>query len=167
METLVVFFASGQALGALIGAATAVWSELAYVRARRDGRIDAAERMHLDSIARGLRFGMTLLLLSSFGLIVVNYELQVPLQPAFSPSYWVSVLLALFVVGTSWALSRRLVSFALGSAVVFSAWWFLVFLTLGQLPPLTFGASVFVFIVATALFYALLRYARFLTARVS
>ena len=51
MTTLTSFLVFCQALGASIGAFTAVWSELAYVRAMRDGKIDVAERAHLRSIA--------------------------------------------------------------------------------------------------------------------
>ncbi len=163
MTPFISFLVFCQALGASTGALSAVWSELAYVRAMRDGKIDVAERAHLHSIGRGLRFGMFLLLLSSFGLIVTSYVLQATLQPALSASYWTLIALALLIILISWALSRRRISFALGSAIVFTAWWFLAYLTLGQLPPLSFGAAVAFFIVATVIFYALLEYGRFLS----
>lgn len=162
MDTLVPFLIFSQALGASVGAFTAVWSEIAYIRAMEDGQIDAAERAHLHVLARGLRFGMTLLLLASFGLVVVDYLLHASLQPALSPSYWTSILLALLIIGVSWALSKRRISFALGSAVVFTSWWFLAFLTIGQLPVLSFGSAVALLVLATAVFYALLQYGRFL-----
>ena len=162
MTTLVSFLAFCQALGALVGAFTAVWSELAYIRAIRDGHIDGAERAHLDVIAKGLRFGIALLLLASFGLVVVDFILQATLQPALSASYWTSILLAFLIIGVSWALSRRRISFAFGSAILFTTWWFLAYLTFGLLPPLSFGATVAFFVVATGIFYALLQYARFL-----
>ncbi len=165
METLVLFLVFCQAFGAFIGAFMAVWSEMIYVRAMRDGRIDVAEREHLEVIVKGLRFGMTLLLLASFALVVVGYVLRFSIQSALSPSYWTSIVLALLIISVSWALSRRHISFALGSAVVFTAWWFLAFLTIGRLPPLSFGASLFFLIIATALFYALLQYSRFLVVR--
>lgn len=165
MIAFVPYLVLCQVLGAFVGTFTAVWSELVYIRAMRDGKIDTAERAHLDVIAKGLRFGMTLLLLSSFGLVVVDYELKLPLQPALSPSYWLSITLALLIIGVSWALSRKMITFALGSAIIFSSWWFLFFLTLGQLPVLSFGASFFALVVATGLFYALLEYSRFLVLR--
>lgn len=165
MAAFVPYLVFCQALGAFFGALMAVWSEIVYVRAMRDGKIDTAERAHLDVIAKGLRFGMTLLLLSSFALVVVDYELKLPLQPALSSSYWFSITLALLIVGVSWALSRKTITFALGSAIIFSSWWFLFFLSLGQLPALSFGASLFTLVVATGLFYALLEYSRFLILR--
>ncbi|OGG76272.1 hypothetical protein A2950_01505 [Candidatus Kaiserbacteria bacterium RIFCSPLOWO2_01_FULL_55_19] len=159
---LLVFF---QALGALVGAFSAVWSELAYVRMMRDGRIDHAERAHLDYIGHGLRWGMSLLFLASFGLVVVSYLLQAATQPALTAQYWLFIMLGLLVTTASWALSRKQVSFKLGTAVTFTGWWFLVFLTLGQMPPLSFGASIAFFVIATAIFYALLHYARLLMVR--
>jgi len=152
-----------QALGALIGALSAVWGEIVYVRAMRDGNIDMAERAHLRSIAGGLRFGMFLLLLSSFGLIIAAYTSQAALQPALSENYWTLTTLSCFTIGISWALSRRRISFALGSAIVFTAWWFLAYLTLGQLPALSFGATIMFFLVATAIFYVVLQCVRFLS----
>lgn len=163
MTILIYFLVFCQALGALSGALMAVWAELAYMRAMRDGKIDHAERAHMDVIARGLRFGMSLLLISSFALVVVMYVLQAQLQPALTASYWMLIVLALIIVSVSWALSQKRISFALGSAVVFTGWWFLVFLTFGKLPSLTFGAGVALYVVGVAILYALFRWSRLLT----
>ncbi len=151
-----------QALGASVGAAAAIFGELAYVRSMRDGKIDAAERAHLDGLARGLRFGMLLLLVASFALVIAAYASHASLQPALTASYWTLMALALLIIGVSFALSRRRIPFALGSAAVFAAWWFLVYLTLGQLPALSFGAAAALYVVAAALLYAMLHYARLL-----
>ncbi len=162
MTALVSFVVFCQALGALIGAFTVVWGELAYLRAIRDRKIDHAERAHLRTIAHGLRFGMTLLLLASLALVVIEYLAHAATQPAMTPSYWALVIFALVVVYVSWALSRKRISFALGSAIAFTGWWFLAYLALGWLPPLTFGALVAFFVIATGIFYAILQYARML-----
>jgi len=155
MDVLVAFLVFCQALGAFIGAFVSVWSEIVYVRAMRDGHVDAAERMHLSMLARGLRFGMLLLLLASFGLIIVDYQLRLAFQPALSSSYWISVMLALLIIGSSWALSRRRISFAFGSAAAFAAWWLLVYLTFGFL-PLSFGAAAALYLVLAAILYGVL-----------
>lgn len=162
MNALVPFLVFCQALGASVGAFTAVWSEIAYIRAMRDGHIDTAERAHMNVIARGLRFGMLLLLLASLALVIADYYLRVSVQPALSPDYWTSTLLALLIIYSAWALSLRRLSFAFGSAIVFTAWWFLAFLTIGQLPVLSFGSAVAVLVVATVVFYAILQYGRML-----
>ena len=162
MTELVTFIVFCQALGAIVGAVTAVWGEIAYVRAMKDGTIDRAERAHLRVIAHGLRFGMTLLLLASFALVVVAYLSRAAVQPALTSGYWALTIFALLVVYVTWALSRKRISFALGSAIAFTGWWFLAYLTLGLLPGISFGSSVAYFAVATAVFYAILQYARML-----
>lgn len=167
MPTSVSLFVFLQALGASIGALSVVWSEIAYIRAMRDGTIDAAERVHLRAIATGLRFGMFLLLLSSLGLVITAYTLKATAQPALTASYWTVIVLALLIIGVSWALSRHRISFELGSAAVFTAWWFLAYLTFGWLPLLSFGAAVAFYVVATVIFYALLASARYLALRKS
>ena len=162
MDTFVALLVYLQAFGAIVGAGSAVLAELAYARAMRDGHVDKAERAHLDILARGLRWGMTFLLLSSFGLVVSAYQAGVPLQPALTTSYWSFIALALLATSVSYALSRGRISFSLGSAVVFTAWWFLAYLALGQLPTLSFGAVVAFYVVATGFFYGLLRLLRHL-----
>lgn len=163
MDTIIAFIVLCQAFGAFVGAGTTIWGELAYLRAMRDGTIDAAERAHLRIIAHGLRFGMTLLLLSSFALVVVAYLLHAQRQPAVTPSYWALILIALVVVWVSWALSRKKISFPLGSAIAFTAWWFLAYLTIGWVPELSLGATIGFFVVATGIFYGVLAYSRMLT----
>lgn len=149
-----------QVFGAFIGAASAVWGEIAYLRAIQDGEIDKAERAHLRSLWFGLYFGMTLILLSTFGLVIAAYEAQSAAQPALSQNYWILVLFALFVIGVSWALSQRRISFLKGSALVFTAWWFLAYFTAGWFPALTFGAAIAFYAVIAVVFYGILKNVR-------
>lgn len=162
MEAFAAFLIFCQALGSVVGVVTAVWGEIAYMNALRDGRISHAEREHLRVIGHGLRFGMALILLASLGLVVIAHLLQATPQPALTSSYWVLTLLALLIISVSWALSRRRISFVCGSALIFTAWWFLLFLTSGQLPVATFGAMVAYYLVGGALFFALLHFSRML-----
>jgi hypothetical protein len=160
MDALISLCVFCQGLGALVGASTTVWGEFAYIRAMRDGKIDQGERAHLDAIAHGLRFGLTLLLLASFGLVIVAYFLRWSPQPALTTDFWMLFLVALLVIYASWALSRKKISFAIGSAIAFTGWWFLAYLALGFVPGLSFLAAVAFFMVATVIFYAILQYSR-------
>ena len=105
---------------------------------------------------------MMLALLASLGLVILAYLRHAMLQPALTSGYWIFVALALGVIYLSWAISRRRISFVLGSAAAFTAWWFLAYLSLGFLSGISFGAAVALYVVAAAVFYALLRYAHFL-----
>ncbi len=167
MTVLLSFLVFCQALGASVGAFTALWGEFSYIRAMRDGKLDVAERAHLHIIGRGLRFGMTLLLLASLGLVIVAYTLHGTPQPALTPAYWTLIVLALLIIGVSWALARRHISPALGSATAFTAWWFLAYLTLGLLSPLPLSSSIALLVVATAVIYALFYYVRMLAGHLA
>lgn len=155
MTALVPLLVFLQAFGAVIGTFTAVWSEIAYVRAMRDGRLDEAERAHLRIIGHGLRFGLLLLLLSSLGLVIAAYIAHAA-QPALSPAYWVQLTLVFIIIVISWSISRHRTPFVHLSAIAFTAWWFLLYLTLGKLPPLSFGAFVSYFVIATGILYLIL-----------
>ena len=159
MDFLLPLLVFMQALGAVVGVVYAVLAELEWMRAVKDGKIDRAERAHLTQIAKGLRFGMMTILVSSLGLVILAYMAH-GMQPAETASYWTMILFALLIVALSWALSRKKVSFALGSAAVFAAWWFLATLTLGQIPAMNFGSALAFYAVATGVFSGILYYAR-------
>jgi hypothetical protein len=161
VTALVPFLVYCQALGAAVGACTAVWAELSYVRAMRDGALSSAETRHLRIIGHGLKYGMTLLLLSSLGLIVAAYLTHAAFQPAVSSGYWSLMMLALLIISVSSMLVRRRLPFQLASATLFTAWWFLVYLSFGFL-SLTFGAAVMAFVVATVVFNAIIYFTRML-----
>jgi len=164
MTTLILFLLFCQTLGAFIGAFTAVWGELAYIRAMRDGHIDKAEGAHMHIIARGLRFGMTLLLLASFGLVISAFLIHDPVQPVMTAGYWTLITLSILIIILSWALSRRFISFSLGSAAALAAWWLLAYLTLDRL-PVSYGVAIALYIVITAVLAIVLRFIRLLAQR--
>jgi hypothetical protein len=154
--TLVLFLVVGQAVGAVIGALMAVWSEIAYVRAIRDRKVTHAERAHLRAVGRGLRFGMTILLVSSFGLIITAYVSENTLEPLLSPSFATLAALALVILISSWALSKRQAAFLVSSATAFTAWWFLVYLTFGQLPTASYTVTALFFAITVIVFAAVM-----------
>ena len=147
-------------LGAFIGAGIAMWGEFAYVRALRNGTAEVGGRTHMHALANALRYGMTLLLLASLGLSIVAFVIHTSVQPALTASYWIVITFALLIIVMSWVLSRRHVSFSFGSATLFSAWWLLVYLTIGRL-PFSFGTVVALYVVCTAVLYAVLQCVRF------
>jgi hypothetical protein len=70
------------------------------------------------------------------------------------------VLLASTIIGVSWAFSREVLPFAEGSIVAFSAWWFLFYLTSGQMSVTSLGAMISFFILATGLLMLMVKGAR-------
>ncbi|MBU6321389.1 MAG: hypothetical protein KGI78_01015 [Patescibacteria group bacterium] len=160
MIELTLLLVALQALGALIGVAYALRGELAYVAAMHDGHIDRAERRHLDHLASGLWYGMTLVVAASLGLVLVSYATGAPVQPAETSSYWSFIALVLLVTLATWAISRERLSFSFGSAAVFTGWWFLAYLALGRLPAFSVGAAAALYAVATIVFWGLLHYLR-------
>lgn len=160
MQSLTILFVILQAVGAILGAGGAVWGEITYFQAIRDGRIDRAEREHLGVIARALRWGMLVLLLSSIALVLLAFIVESPVQLAVTPSYWALMTFALAVIWASWALSRRKVAFWFGSAVAFTGWWMMALLALGRFPALSYGAMLAFAVVACAIIAGILAYLR-------
>ncbi|MFA5744685.1 MAG: hypothetical protein WC887_00495 [Candidatus Paceibacterota bacterium] len=162
MTTPISFIVFLQTFGACIGIFTVVWGEYSYIHAMRDGVIDAAERAHLHIIGIGLRFGMTILLLSSSFFVASEYVLHSALQPALTENYWIFIAFAFLIIGISWALSRRYILFTLGSAAIMTAWWLLLYLSLGRLWVHSFESAIALYTVLTVVVYGVLRYIHFL-----
>ena len=166
MEMLTTALVLAQAAGAVVGAGGAIFAELSYFRVMKDGVIDSAERAHLVILARSLRWGMFVVLGSSVGLVIIAFASDAPIQPALTSAYWTLMTITLAVILSSWALSRRKVSFVIGSAVAFTGWWFITLLSFAQFPPMSFGASLALYIVAVAIIGVVLAYARMLTRKI-
>jgi len=152
MDTLAFAFGVCQALGAVIGVGSAILGEIVHARALRDGKIDRAEHRHMEMIHKGLRFGMSVVLLASFGLVVAAYEVEATPQPVLTVSYWLLMIFAFVIIAASWAMARKAVSVTKGSVVAFTAWWFLALLTLGRLPITSIEGGVASFLIALLLF---------------
>jgi hypothetical protein len=165
MTLLFALFAMIQAVGAVVGAGGSVFAEVFYFEAIRDGKIDESERAHLRTIAEALRWGMILLLVGSIGLVILSFAYLTPTQPAETSAYWLQMFLAFTVLVSSFLLSRTYISFTLGSAAVFTAWWLIAFLAFGQLTSLSFGEGVAFFVVALAVIAAVLTYIRSLVPK--
>ncbi len=162
MTALVLFFFFCQALGAAIGVAASLWGEMSYMSAMWKGQKDIAERAYLRIIGSGMRYGLGLSLLASLFLVILAYVFNTSPQPALTASYWMFIAFAFLIIISAWAIVRKHVSFALGSAATLTAWWLLAYLTLGRLPVFSFGSAIALYVILTAIVYAVLRYVRFL-----
>ncbi len=163
MEALFALLAFTQAIGALIGAGGGVFAELYYFRAMKDGRVDEAERSHMRVLATTLRIGMIVVLLSSISLVILDFVYLRHPQPALTATYWTQMLIAIGVIVASWALSRKRISFVWGSAIVFTGWWYLACLSLGQMPLMSLGSALALYLVSTVIMAGLLSYARMMS----
>lgn len=160
MSALTAFFVYTQALGALGGALAAVWGEIVYVRAVADDCVSAAERHQLNVIAASLRYGMGMMLLSSLALVIISYRSGAALQPALTGGYWLFMIISLGVVYVAKRLAEGRIAHLTGSAVLFSAWWFLAYLSFGLVPALPFGALVALYVFASVVLFGVLQYVR-------
>src|SRR3989338_4994025 len=136
MNTLTLLFTLMQDAGAVVGAGGTVFAELFYLRAGKDGAIDEAERAHLSTVAGALRVGMLIFLIGSVGMVIMSFAYLTPLQPALTHTYWIQAGLVFAILFFAWALSRRLVSFTVGSAGVLAGSGVIPFLLFFNLPAI-------------------------------
>jgi hypothetical protein len=159
---LLSFFAILHTAGALIGVGMVTFAEVFYTKAASDGIIDHHERKYLRHLFNGLRFGMTLVLVSSFGLIVLEYLIPNAPQDVLAAPFWTLQTLTLLVLLFGSMLSRKRGAWWFASAAVLTAWWIMLLIDLGFLNQFSYFMYLFTYIAATLIVAALLGYLRIL-----
>ncbi len=115
-------------LGAALGAGGVLFAEIFYTKAIADGRITEKEREYFATTYWSLRWGMTTVLLSGIALIVVQYLLPNSPEAVLYAPLWMQNTLILIITAVGWMLSRDLVSWWVGSSMVFAGWWMILVL---------------------------------------
>ena len=146
--------------GALIGVGFTTFAEIFYTHAVSDGEIDHHERKYLRHLFKGFTFGITLVLFSNLALIVLEYLVPDAPQAVLAAPFWALQTLTLLIIATGWLLSKRRIAWWLGSAMVLTAWWVMLFIDLGSFNTSSFLTLVFEYILVTGLVAGLLSYAR-------
>ena len=157
---LIPILAALNTFGALVGTGFTTFAEVFYTHAVSDGEIDHHERKYLRRLFKGFTFGITLVLLSNLALIVLEYLVPDAPQAVLAAPFWALQTLTLLIIATGWLLSKRRISWWLGSAAVLTAWWMMLLIDLGFFNTSSYLVLVFDYILVTALVAGLLSYAR-------
>jgi hypothetical protein len=139
------------ALGALVGAGGVTFAEVAYSKAIADGKIVERERDYFHRSYWALRWGMTTVLLSGIALIVVQYLLPDSPEAVLYAPLWMQNSLALIITASAWFMTRKYISWWLGSSIAFAGWWMLLILDAFALLPLSYLVLLFVYVFAVFL----------------
>ncbi len=147
-------------IGALLGTAFTTYAEIYYTIAASDGRIDHHERKYLRHLFRGLRFGMTLVLLSGIALIVLEYLVPSGQQAVLASPFWMLETLIFLVLILGRQLSEKRVTWWLGSAGVLSAWWMILLIDFGVFNQFGYLILVSLYVLTTLVVAGILGYIR-------
>lgn len=146
--------------GAIIGAVGVTVAELLYIKATIDGRVDIRERHYIESTFFALRWGMSVLLITGFALIMCGFMFPEYNSPVLEASFWVTQTLILLVLIVGWMLARSIIVWWVGSALVFTAWWMILFLTVWELLPPSYFSLIFTYILLSFVVAGVLSYIR-------
>jgi small-conductance mechanosensitive channel len=135
-------------IGAVLGAGGVTFAELLYAQGIADGKIDASEEKHIRATFFSLRWGMSLLLISGVGLIVVEYLLPNTPQHVMLTPFWVMNTLTVVILLFGFLLSRRTISLWLGGSVALTSWWMILILDAWQGPSPSYTVLMFTFVLA-------------------
>jgi hypothetical protein len=161
---LLSFFLELHTLGAIICAGYVAFAEFFYTKAASDGIIDHHERKYLRHLFSGLRFGMSIVLVSSIALIVLEYLLPDSPQDVLSAPFWALQTLTLLVLFFAWLLSRKNAEWWFVSAAILTGWWMMLLIDLGYLQQfqLTYFMYLLLYFVVSLVLSGVLSYIRIL-----
>lgn len=115
---LIVIHLIGTALG--VGGAT--FAEIFIVKALRDGVIDPIESSFLKVTYRVIRTGLSLLVISGFGFLVISRMTGFE-ERLLSPLLWSKLAIVVIILVNAILLQTRKIPLALGSALSLSSWY--------------------------------------------
>ena len=160
MTSLIPLLSGLHLIGTALGCGGITFAEIFYLKAAKDGRIDAAERDHIRSTYWAMKWGLSIALVAGLLLTVVQYQLQASDQAVMYAALWMQDTLAVIIIISGWALAARAFPWWLATALAFSAWWTMLLLHAWQTLPLNYLSLVFMyllFVVATAIIFGYLR----------
>lgn len=109
-------------IGTVLGVGGATFAEVFYLKAIKDGEIDPTESSFLKTTYFILRIGIILLVLSGFGLLLLN-RLEGATQYLYSPRLWAKLTLTVIIVANAVLLQVRLIPAWLGFSLSFTSWY--------------------------------------------
>jgi len=146
MTSLIAVLALIHTIGAAIGTYFTTFAEIAYTRAASDGVIDHHERKYIRRSYRGLKWGMSIVLVTGIAIIVVEY-LTGTVQPSvLQGPFWFVIALTFFIILMSWLLSRKMATWWFAAAALLSAWWSILLIDLGFFNAFSFISLFFLYV---------------------
>ncbi|MEK7217962.1 MAG: hypothetical protein AAB728_00700, partial [Patescibacteria group bacterium] len=127
-----------------------------YLRAIRDGAIDATERGFLRLTLPVMRAGLILLVLSGFGYLLA-FRLAGDTMRLYSPVFWAKMTIALVLVLNSFLLHIRRIPVGIGSALSFTSWYAALILGSWRGMQASYGSILLLYAVAVAVVGVVLR----------
>ena len=109
-------------IGTVFGVGGAIFAEVFYLKSIKDGDIDSTESSFLKTTYFILRIGIILLVLSGFGLLILN-RLEGATQYLYNPRLWAKLTLTLVIVVNAILLEIRLIPIWLGFSLSFTSWY--------------------------------------------
>jgi len=109
-------------IGTVFGVGGATFAEVFYLKSIKDGDIDSTESSFLKTTYFILRIGIILLVLSGFGLLILN-RLEGATQYLYNPRLWAKLTLTLVIVVNAILLEIRLIPIWLGFSLSFTSWY--------------------------------------------
>lgn len=109
-------------IGTVLGLGGATFAEIFYLKAAKDGVINATESDFLKTTYFILRLGMIILLFSGFGYLFF-YRLTGQTELIYNPKLWAKLTIVLAIIFNALLLQAKKMPLWLGSAISLTSWY--------------------------------------------
>jgi len=119
---LYTFLIIGHVIGTVLGVGGATFSEIFYLKALKDGKMDPVESGFLKTTYTVLRIGMIFVVLSGFGMLLwLNFVGNE--SALFEPKIWAKMTVTIVILINALLLQTRSIPIWLASSLSFTSWY--------------------------------------------
>ncbi|MBL7045914.1 MAG: hypothetical protein ISR99_02705 [Parcubacteria group bacterium] len=146
-------------IGTVLGVGGATFAEFLYIRAIKDGEVDAEEKIVLGTTYRIIRIGLFLSVISGFGFLLLFRFTGVE-ERLLDPKLWAKMSIVIILAFNAILLTMHKIPFWLGSSLSLTSWYAALILGSWRPYPYTFMETIIVYVMAVFIVAYILHFIR-------
>ncbi|MAF59479.1 MAG: hypothetical protein QF858_02845 [Candidatus Pacebacteria bacterium] len=141
------FLTISHIVGIVLGVGGATFAEFLYLRALKDGVVDAEEKIILDTTYRIIRIGLFLAVISGFGFLLL-FRFTGAEERLLDPKLWAKMSIVIILAFNAVLLTMHKIPFWLGSSLSLTSWYAALILGSWRPYPYSFMETIIAYVIA-------------------
>jgi hypothetical protein len=140
-------------LGTALGVGGTTLAEIFYTKFQKDGRLSPTEHRVLQTCYSLLRWGLSLLVFSGFGYLILWRLNFLGPEVFFDSRFLAKMTIVVILLLVSLLINLKMINMDWGSSISFSAWYAAMILGIWRSLEMSYLTFIFFYIMATAVVY--------------
>ena len=143
-------------IGTVLGVGGATFSEIFYLKAKKDGVIEPLEIDYLRTIYFILRIGLFILVITGFGFLLF-YRLNGYGEGLLNPKLWAKLAIVVILILNAFLIQVKKIPMWLGASVSLTSWYGAMILGSWRTLDASFASIIIVYIIAVFIMAGILK----------